>query len=57
MLYAKKFQSKINLLNVSEGYWAGTKICEKNLNHLNGYVILKLKKNHFGKFFLKNSHN
>ena len=25
----KNFQSKINLLNVTDGYWAGTKICEK----------------------------
>ena len=25
----KNFQSRINLLNVSENHWAGTKICQK----------------------------
>ena len=27
----KNFQSKINLLNVTDNYWAGTKICQKKL--------------------------
>ena len=25
----KNFQSKINLLNISENFWSGTKICQK----------------------------
>ena len=27
----KNFQSKINLLNISDENWAGTKICQKNI--------------------------
>ena len=33
----KNFQSKLNLLNITDKYWMGTKICQKNtLNPLNG---------------------
>tara|TARA_Y100000031_G_scaffold84930_1_gene93614 strand:+ start:2523 stop:2822 length:300 start_codon:yes stop_codon:yes gene_type:complete len=27
----KNFQSKLNLLNITDGYWMGTKICQKNI--------------------------
>ena len=27
----KNFQSKLNLLNTSDGYWPGTKICQKKI--------------------------
>ena len=27
----KNFQSKINLLNMSDGEWSGTRICQKNI--------------------------
>ena len=30
----KNFQSKINLLNISEGDWAGTRICQKKILNL-----------------------
>ena len=33
----KNFQSKLNLLNITDEHWMGTKICQKNiLNLLNG---------------------
>ena len=48
----KNFQSKINLLNVSEGYWAGTKICEKkNLKSPQWLRDIKIKKKPFWKIF------
>ena len=54
----KNFQSKINLLNVSDKYWMGTKIIQKNIsNHLNGYEILKLQSPHFGNFINLDSLN
>jgi beta-1,4-mannosyl-glycoprotein beta-1,4-N-acetylglucosaminyltransferase len=50
----KNFQSKINLLNISDGDWAGTKICKKK------YLVspqwlrnIKIKKQSFWKLFSK----
>ena len=48
----KNFQSKINLLNISEGDWAGTKICQKKfLKSPQWLRNLKVKKKPFWKFF------
>ena len=38
----KNFQSKINLLNITENYWPGTKICQKNLTFYVLMMMLKL---------------
>ena len=51
----KNFQSKINLLNTSEGDWAGTKICQKkNLISPQWLRNLKAKKKPFWKIFHEN---
>jgi beta-1,4-mannosyl-glycoprotein beta-1,4-N-acetylglucosaminyltransferase len=48
----KNFQSKINLLNVSEDYWAGTKICQKKyLKSPQWLRNIKVKKRPFWKIF------
>ena len=48
----KNFQSKINLLNTSDGYWAGTKICEKkNLKSPQWLRDIKIKKRPFWRIF------
>ena len=48
----KNFQSKINLLNVSEDYWAGTKICQKKyLKSPQWLRDIKTKKRPFWKFY------
>ena len=50
----KNFQSKLNLLNVSEGDWAGTKICQKKyLKSPQWLREIKVKKKPFWKFFYK----
>ena len=51
----KNFQSKINLLNVSDGAWAGTKICQKkNLKSPQWLRNLKTKKKLFWNIFTRN---
>ncbi len=51
----RNFQSKINLLNVTDGPWPGTKICQKkNLKSPQWLRSLKVKKNPFWKIFKKN---
>ena len=48
----KNFQSKINLLNISEGAWPGTKICQKkNLKSPQWLRNIKTKKKPFWKFW------
>ncbi len=48
----KNFQSKINLLNITESLWAGTKICQKkNLKSPQWLRNIKTKKRPFWKFF------
>ncbi len=48
----KNFQLKINLLNSTDGYWTGTKICEKkNLRSPQWLRNIKIKKRPFWKFF------
>ena len=48
----KNFQSKINLLNVSDGDWPGTKICQKKyLKSPQWLRNLKVKKKPFWKIF------
>tara|TARA_B100000242_G_scaffold284447_1_gene247774 strand:+ start:432 stop:1244 length:813 start_codon:yes stop_codon:yes gene_type:complete len=48
----KNFQSKINLLNISEGDWAGTRICQKkNLKSPQWLRNIKVKKKPFWKIF------
>ena len=50
----KNYQSKINLLNISEGDWAGTKICiKKYLKSPQWLRNLKIKKRPFWKIFSK----
>jgi len=50
----KNFQSKINLLNISEGAWPGTKICQKKyLKSPQWLRNLKIKKKPFWKIFSK----
>ena len=50
----KNFQSKINLLNITDGQWAGTKICQKKyLKSPQWLRNLKIKKRSFFKFFKK----
>ena len=48
----KNFQSKLNLQNISDRYWPGTKICEKkNLKSPQWLRNIKTKKRHFWKIF------
>ena len=48
----KNYQSKINLLNITEGDWAGTKICKKKyLKSPQWLRDIKIKKNPFWKIF------
>ncbi len=48
----KNFQSKINLLNVSENHWAGTKICKKKFLRSPQWLRdIKAKKKPFWKIF------
>ena len=48
----KNFQSKINLLNITEGFWPGTKICQKkNLKSPQWLRSIKTKKKPFWKFW------
>ena len=48
----KNFQSKINLLNISDGAWPGTKICQKkNLKSPQWLRNLKIKKKFFWNIF------
>ena len=48
----KNYQSKINLLNISEGDWAGTKICiKKYLKSPQWLRNIKIKKQPFWKIF------
>ena len=48
----RNFQSKINLLNISEKFWAGTKICKKkDLKSPQWLRNIKTKKRSFWKFF------
>ncbi len=50
----KNFQSKINLLNITEGDWTGTKICQKKyLKSPQWLRNIKLKKKSFWNFFRK----
>ena len=50
----KNFQSKINLLNMSDGEWTGTKICQKKyLKSPQWLRDIKIKKKPFWKFFDK----
>ena len=52
----KNFQSKINLLNITDGYWAGTKICEKkNLKSPQWLRNIKTRKKPFWKIFSDNA--
>jgi len=51
----RNFQSKLNLLNTTEGNWPGTKICQKkNLISPQWLRNLKVKKKPFWKIFKKN---
>ncbi len=51
----KNFQSKINLMNITDGFWAGTKICEKkNIKSPQWLRNIKIKKKSFWKFFSEN---
>ncbi len=48
----KNFQSKINLLNITDNFWAGTKICQKkNLISPQWLRNIKTQKRPFWKFF------
>jgi len=48
----KNFQSKINLQNMSDGFWPGTKICQKkNLKSPQWLRNIKTKKRPFWKFY------
>jgi len=50
----KNFQSKINLQNITDGEWAGTKICQKkNLKSPQWLRDIKVKKKPFWKIFSK----
>ena len=51
----KNFQSKINLLNITDGDWPGTKICQKKyLKSPQWLRDIKTKKKSFWKIFKKN---
>ena len=48
----RNFQSKLNLLNTSDGYWTGTKICKKkNLKSPQWLRDIKIKEVPFWKFY------
>ncbi len=48
----KNFQSKINLLNITDDFWPGTKICQKkNLKSPQWLRNIKTQKRPFWKFF------
>ena len=48
----QNFQSKLNLLNITDGYWPGTKICQKkNLKSPQWLRDIKTKKIPFWKFY------
>jgi len=48
----KNFQSKLNLLNITDKYWMGTKICQKkNLKSPQWLRNIKTKKRPFWKFY------
>ena len=48
----KKFQSKLNLLNITDKYWMGTKICQKKyLRSPQWLRNIKTKKRPFWKFY------
>ena len=48
----KNFQSKINLQNISDGFWPGTKICQKKyLKSPQWLRNIKTKKRSFWKFY------
>ena len=48
----RNFQSKLNLLNISDGFWAGTKICKKkNLKSPQWLRNIKIKEVPFWKFY------
>ena len=48
----KNFQSKINLLNITDNFWAGTKICQKKyLKSPQWLRNIKTKKRPFWKFY------
>jgi beta-1,4-mannosyl-glycoprotein beta-1,4-N-acetylglucosaminyltransferase len=48
----KNFQSKLNLLNVTDKYWMGTKICQKKyLKSPQWLRNIKTKKRSFWKFY------
>ena len=50
----KNYQSKINLLNITDGKWAGTKICKKKyLKSPQWLRNIKIKKKPFWKIFSK----
>ena len=50
----KNFQSKLNLLNITDGDWAGTKICQKKfLKSPQWLRNKKIKSNSFWKIFKK----
>ena len=50
----KNFQSKLNLLNINNSYWAGTKICQKKyLKSPQWLRNMKAKKKSFWKIFKK----
>ncbi len=51
----KNFQSKINLLNVTDGAWPGTKICQKKILKSPQWLRdLKIKKRSFWNIFKSN---
>jgi beta-1,4-mannosyl-glycoprotein beta-1,4-N-acetylglucosaminyltransferase len=51
-LLQKNFQSKLNLLNITNNYWPGTKICQKKfLKSPQWLRNIKTKKVPFWKFF------
>ena len=51
----KNFQSKLNLMNITDSLWAGTKICiKKDLKSPQWLRNLKLKKKPFWKIFKDN---
>ena len=48
----KNFQSKINMINMSQKYWGGTKICQKKfLKSPQWLRNIKTKKRPFWKFY------
>ena len=52
LVFAKNFQSKLNLQNTSHDYWPGTKICQKKyLRSPQWLRNIKTKKRPFWKFY------